>query len=49
MGLIIKVKELIEELQEFPQDYEVYHYDCNGYMVALGEVKIYPYEEEVWL
>lgn len=45
----MKVKELIEELQKLPQDYEVYRYNGFGYPEEFTSVEIYPNEEEVWI
>lgn len=43
----MKVKELIEELQKCPQDYEVFDYD--GYSIAVDGVRIYDNEKEIWI
>ena len=45
----MKVKELIEELQKLPQDYEVYRYTHYGFPELFTSIYIYPNEEEVWL
>lgn len=49
----MKVKELIEELQKCPQDYEVFGYDSYGSIIRLGEglgnIEIYPTGKEVWI
>ena len=49
LGLIMKVKELIVELQKCPQDYNVYRYNGFGFPKEFKSIEIYPNEEEVRL